>query len=274
MKKTIDKINKANAALTKSLSAPRLILSEDFKKSMDSFRVTMEATVKAINLQLKPIIESFVHSISTVQKLIDKSLTSKLIIIFNIEKYKPEIIEMSTDEVESSIEDIVLSCKDGILPLMLDSWKKEKFLKDRINLLSDAVNTIIALEKNKINASTCVIPFLMSQIDYLLINLCKKTEKFKSRERVTGKKKRELLYELALTTEYYVLNTVLDILFVNDDGERYKKYKKLGHTLFRNDIEHGESLNYNTRLNLVKILLILDFLISNFEQISVNLEGR
>jgi len=145
---------------------------------------------------------------------------------------------------------------------IVNTWKKNIFIKNRFKIIHDCFVLIKSNEKKNINPSNLIIPVLLSQIDGILNDyLAKKNIK---KVHYSDKKKglkNELSNKLVLDLSYPALDFLLNKLFQESTAG---KQLTIPFYLNRHKILHGETLRFGRIEHSIRCFMIIDFL-SNLE---------
>lgn len=167
--------------------------------------------------------------------------------------------------------------QDGCCELqgMVSSWEDSYYLKGRLGIIKDCLAVVRHFYDSKVNAANVVIPTLIAQIDGTIHDIVtdlglerqgtRYVRKVDNGELINVNRYKEFKRTVGLFDMYGIEYLHL-VLFAKDgmtEDERENnavlKIKPLA-TLNRHSALHGEDTEYGTIDNLVKMMLLLDFL--------------
>jgi hypothetical protein len=161
--------------------------------------------------------------------------------------------------------------------LYLD-WVEIPHLKKRKKILSDIVRSIKILSKEKsVNTVNIILPILVNQIDGVIddlleangyVYISKTNEKGKTysywAENNEGNQlsRIKILEKIISQNVYFEMERKVIPLLIEDlyQGSTPRIALKKSKTFNRNKLAHGELLNYGTKVNLIRAIMIFDYL--------------
>jgi hypothetical protein len=187
-----------------------------------------------------------------------------------------EIIEIQNAgvDVESKINQVFINHFSqnnfSTLETMVKEWNDNSIFRPRMEIINDCVLTLKNI-KPGYNPSNVVLPALIAQIDGILMDFIEK-HGFKFHKKIQKKRNKwqspsgEILdlneaYK-SIDTDFEMISECSNFLLLNvlfQTAYHGDELKNLP-TFSRHKIMHGESIEYGKMENVIRALLILDFL--------------
>lgn len=170
-----------------------------------------------------------------------------------IEKYKHD-----PASIKANVEEFVMAkFGEKELKSILSQWEKRDWLKKRLSILREVIESHI--EEKYFLAIASLLP----QMEGIIV------DGYRHSGKLHGGKYRDYLKKLLnkndkLSFDYAAENFLFEIVLIN-----FEHGYELGSSLSRHAILHGADVNYGSKTNSLKCILLFDYLQNKFGVVSV-----
>jgi hypothetical protein len=245
-KSLIKQINELSTAINSMAIALADKISNDMKE-ISSFAVEMLNTLRINHFEAVKILRkykwlltpsmtpSFVHQIKKLGKKRGNQLG----------KINKLYVSYFMDNNCNNVKELIMR------------WSKIPLLKSRIKILLDCY-FILRIQSKTINTSNVVLPVLIAQIDGILTDYGHQKGLYRKENDWKNKFRNQITNPMLFESSIDLANEVLlDLLFQKSIPG---KPLSIPFTFNRHKIMHGENTKYGRTTNVIRALLIIDFL--------------